>query len=105
MWKLMTCGGKFGQCKKRLEPKGEEEQSGDQGPHVFHSCVRVNHSGHDRVDTATWSCQRPPRRLLLMLRPIGLALRGRLSPFARGRIAWLVSLGLLSPLQRGTAAK
>src|SRR5262245_59582404 len=40
-----------------------------------------------------------------MLRPVGLALRRRRSPFSRGRIAMLVCSGGLSPLQRGTAAK
>src|SRR5215475_11477275 len=39
-----------------------------------------------------WSCERPPRHLLLMLRPIGLALRGRRSPCTRGRIAALIWL-------------
>ena len=50
-------------------------------------------------EKSTCSCERPPRRLLLMLRPVGLALRGRRSPFSRGRIAVLIPIGLLSPLQ------
>src|SRR5262245_28563824 len=46
------------------------------------------------TNSPTLSCERPPRRP-----------SGRRSPFTRGRIAALIFIGLLSPLQRGTAAK
>jgi hypothetical protein len=52
-------------------------------------------------ELCTKTARATPRRLPLMLRPIGLALRGRLSPFSRGRNAVIYLSGLILRLTKG----